>query len=32
MQELLKDLGYKQPLPIQSTFIFKVRAHQTLKP
>lgn len=24
MKGLLKDLGYKQPVPIQSTFIFKV--------
>jgi hypothetical protein len=24
MQALLRDLGFKQPLPIQSTFIFKV--------
>ncbi len=25
VKELLSDLGYKRPLPIQSTFIFKVR-------
>jgi len=24
MQTLLRDLGFRQPLPIQSTFIFKV--------
>ena len=25
MRALLRDLNFKQPLPIQSTFIFKVR-------